>query len=132
MHIKAMNWKVLLIIVAGMTVGKMNAQTVDTVRTSDGCVSYDILQSLTTMSVLDAMDVLGGHGYYIGSISDTIVDSLNYFPLRYKRTGFYNHNYHQRNYLMMNRYYFYLNFYEPFYNNCLGFDFCPYFLKTEP
>lgn len=101
MHIKAMNWKVLLIIVAGMTVGKMNAQTVDTVRTSDGCVSYDILQSLTTMSVLDAMDVLGGHGYYIGSISDTIVDSLNYFPLRYKRTGFYNHNYHGAEILIM-------------------------------
>lgn len=43
------------------------------------------------MPITDVFDVLAEYNYSIGSVTDTVVDTVESFPLTYQRTAFYSH-----------------------------------------
>lgn len=82
--------KSLVLILVLMVVKTSEAQQANR-KGTDGCLSITTLQALIHLSAEDeAWDILETENYSIGSSgSDTIVDTVDYFPLKYKRTGFY-------------------------------------------
>jgi len=68
-----------------------NTNETGTVSTSP-CLSIDILQSLVYIPILDVIDVLGEYNYTIGSVTDTVYDTVDGFVLKYQHTTFSNHS----------------------------------------
>ncbi len=68
-----------------------NAESTETATANNSsCLSLDVLQSLVHLPIMDVFDVLGEYGYTIGSVTDTIYDTVESFILKYQRTAFYN------------------------------------------
>lgn len=82
---------VAVVLIMTVAVNGMRAQAQEE-GVNDGCISVETLQKMIHLPVVEAMDILEEKGYHLGSISDTIVDTVDYFPLRYQRTGFYNYD----------------------------------------
>lgn len=55
----------------------------------DPCLSIDIIQSLVHLPFTEVLDVLTEQNYTIGSVTDTVFDTVESFPLKYLRTAFY-------------------------------------------
>lgn len=60
--------------------------------TSNPCLSIDILQQLVHLKISEVIDVLDEYSYTIGSVTDTVFDTVDSFVLKYQRTAFYNHS----------------------------------------
>ena len=54
------------------------------------CISVETLETMLHLPISDVFDIMAEKDYQMGSITDTITDTVDNFPLRYMRTGFYH------------------------------------------
>lgn len=54
------------------------------------CIDVATIQTLTSVPISDAFDILEKFGYSLGDLSDTVYDTVDYFPLKYQRSIFYS------------------------------------------
>lgn len=64
-------------------------QAQETMNTSS-CITVETLESMLHLPISDVFDIMAEKDYQMGSITDTITDTVDNFPLRYMRTGFYH------------------------------------------
>ncbi|GEM_PF-3173438 len=85
-------FKILCLLMALNLAHALQAQ--NTENSDGGCVSYRTLLSLIHINIGEAMDTLEPFDFKLGMsrLTDTVVDTIDYIPLRYRRTGFYNNS----------------------------------------
>jgi len=80
---------------------KVQAQENTDLSLEGGCPAPSTIQPLIHMSITDAFDWMDSLGFSMGDLSDTIYDTVDYFPLRYRRSIFYDRNQHNTQILLM-------------------------------
>lgn len=64
---------------------------VESVTFDSSCIDVSTIQTLVHIPISDAFDILDKHGFSLGDLSDTVYDTVDFFPLRYQRSIFYGH-----------------------------------------
>lgn len=62
---------------------------VESVTYDSSCIDVSTIQTLIHSPISDAFDIFDKFGYSLGDLSDTIYDTVDFFPLRYQRSVFY-------------------------------------------